>query len=198
MESGKRRQLLVVLLIALPFVATACQKKTAGPSVSDYQQQRAELMEQYKKGQGGDGAQHLAQQGQRGKPAAQGESIDPIMGSAEGYFYDPLGKRDPFRSFILDRIVERDPNAKGPLEQFELAQLDVTGVVWEGNGRRALVLDPSGQAYIVSEGDRIGKNDGRVLEIGDSRMLVKEAYVDFHGEKTTKEIEMRIRHSQGG
>ncbi len=192
-----RRRLLLVLLIVLPFVATACQKKTAGPSVSDYQKQRAELMEKYKKGDA-KGGQQLVGGKPGGKAAQQGESMEPIMGSAEGYFYDPIGKRDPFRSFILDRIVERDPNAKGPLEQFELAQLDVTGVVWEGNGRRALVLDPSGQAYIVSEGDRIGKNDGRVLEIGDSRMLVKEAYVDFHGEKTTKEIEMRIRHSQGG
>ena len=187
-----RRQHLFILLILLPFVAVACQKQSAGPSVSDYQQQRAELMAKYKKDGG------ATQQARRQAQPKEGESMDPIMGSAEGYFYDPIGKRDPFRSFILDRIIERDPNSKGPLEQFELAQLDVTGVVWEGNGRRALVLDPSGQAYIVQEGDRIGKNDGRVLEIGDSRMLVKEAYVDFHGEKTTKEIEMRIRQSQGG
>ena len=188
-----RRQHLLILLILLPFAVVACQEQSAGPSVSDYQQQRAELMAKYKKDGGATGPV-----ARRQAEAKEGESMDPIMGSAEGYFYDPIGKRDPFRSFILDRIVERDPNSKGPLEQFELAQLDVTGVVWEGDGRRALVLDPSGQAYIVQEGDRIGKNDGRVLEIGDSRMLVKEAYVDFHGEKTTKEIEMRIRQSQGG
>ena len=134
-----RRQLLLVLLIVLPFVATACQKKTAGPSVSDYQKQRAELMEKYKKGDAKGGQQLVGGKPGGKAPQQQGESMEPIMGSAEGYFYDPIGKRDPFRSFILDRIVERDPNAKGPLEQFELAQLDVTGVVWEGNGRRALI-----------------------------------------------------------
>ena len=114
------------------------------------------------------------------------------------YVYDPLGKKDPFRSFILERVQEIDPLAKGPLEQFDLAQVSVTGVVWEGDRRRAFVVDPSGHGYIVREGDRIGKNDGQVVEIGDSRMLVREAYVDFHGEKTTKEIEIRIRQSQGG
>jgi len=74
----------------------------------------------------------------------------------------------------------------------------VTGVVWKARHQRALVVDPSGQTHIVQEGDRIGKNDGRVISIGDSSMNVREAYVDFHGEKTTKEIEMRVRQSQGG
>ena len=71
-------------------------------------------------------------------------------------------------------------------------------MVWRGDKRRALVIDLSGQGYVVEEGDKIGKNDGRVLEIGDSTMRVRGEYVDFHGEKTSKEIDMRIRQSQGG
>ncbi|MAE93101.1 MAG: hypothetical protein CL910_00430 [Deltaproteobacteria bacterium] len=114
------------------------------------------------------------------------------------YVYDPIGKRDPFRSFVLDRVKDIDASAKGPLEQFDLSQLSITGVVWQAGNRRALVIDPSGQAYIVSEGDRIGKNNGQVITIGDSRMTVKERYEDFHGDMTTKEIVMRIRLSQGG
>jgi len=77
-------------------------------------------------------------------------------------------------------------------------QLQVAGLVWKAEKRRALVIDPSGQGYVVEEGDRIGKNNGRVLDIGDSSMRVREEYVDFHGEATTKEIDMRIRQSQGG
>ncbi len=117
---------------------------------------------------------------------------------SRSYVYDPVGKRDPFRSFVLDRVKKAEGDAKGPLEQFDLSQLSVTGVVWQGDGRRALVVDPSGRAYIVSEGDPIGKNEGHVTSIGDSRMTVRETYVDFHGDKTTKEIVMRIRLSQGG
>ena len=127
------------------------------------------------------------------------EAIDAqAVAEAKAYVYDPVGKRDPFRSFVLDKIKDRDDSAKGPLEQFDLSQLSVTGVVWKGSNRRALVIDPSGQAYIVAEGDRIGKNEGHIITISDSRMTVKESYVDFHGDRTTKEIDMRIRQSQGG
>lgn len=121
----------------------------------------------------------------------------PIV-DTRSYVYDPIGKRDPFRSFVLDRVKGIKSSAKGPLEQFDLSQLSITGVVWQAGNRRALIIDPSGQAYIVSEGDRIGKNNGHVITIGDSRMTVRERYEDFHGDMTTKEIVMRILLSQGG
>ena len=53
-------------------------------------------------------------------------------------------------------------------------------------------------SYIVEEGTRVGKNDGRVIHIGDNLVLVKETYEDFAGERTTKDVELRIRGSQGG
>jgi type IV pilus assembly protein PilP len=176
---------LAALVATIALAALACQKQAAGPAVADYQKQRAALIA--KNETGGTAAAAMP----HALPAEGG-------GDATDYVYDPIGKRDPFRSFILDRVKEADKSAKGPLEQFDLSQLSVTGVVWETDRRRALVLDPSGQNYIVQEGDPIGKNDGRVIGIDDSRVLVREAYVDFHGEKTTKEIEMRVRQSQGG
>jgi type IV pilus assembly protein PilP len=118
--------------------------------------------------------------------------------SAADYRYDPTGKRDPFRSFVKDKLREDVADVQSPLEQFELGQLSIAGVVWQADRRRALVLDPSGQTYVVKAGDRIGKNDGVVTEIGDSALVVLESYVDFHGDKTEKEIEMRIRQSTGG
>jgi type IV pilus assembly protein PilP len=117
--------------------------------------------------------------------------------SSATYRYDPTGKRDPFRSFVKDKLRE-DIEIESPLEQFELGQLTISGVVWQADRRRALVLDPSGQAYVVKTGDRLGKNDGVVTEISDSALVVLESYVDFHGDKTEKEIEMRIRQSTGG
>jgi len=183
-----RWKLIAGLGLVLFAATSACQQKTTGPSVTEYQKQRAALL-----------AKRTPDQ-VPGQPAAVAHDEPSTLALNGGgtYFYDPIGKRDPFRSFILDRVKEKDKAAKGPLEQFDLSQLEVTGVVWETDRRRALVLDPSGQNYIVQEGDRIGKNDGFVTTINDSTVLVKEAYVDFHGEKTTKEIEMRVRQSQGG
>ena len=98
----------------------------------------------------------------------------------------------------MERGTEEAEDSKGPLEQFDLGQLDLTGLVWKSDNRRALVQDPSGRSYIVRKGDPIGKNEGVIVEIDDTGVVVREAYVDFHGERTTKEIVMRVRQSQGG
>ena len=63
---------------------------------------------------------------------------------------------------------------------------------------RALVQDPAGDTFVVEEGTRIGKNNGRVIHIGDNLVLVKETYVDYAGEQTTKDVELHIRTNQGG
>jgi type IV pilus assembly protein PilP len=129
-------------------------------------------------------------------------TIDPVSGVAQvdtGYSYDPTGKRDPFRSFVWDRPDRLAQGAEaGPLEQFDLSQLEVVAVVWRTGNARALVQDPSGESYIVAEGAAIGKNQGHVVTIDDNTVVVKETYVDYLGQETTKDIEMRMRRNEGG
>jgi len=134
-------------------------------------------------------------------PAAPAATIDPISGVAQietGYTYDPTGKRDPFRSFVWDRPDKMAAAEAGPLGQFDLSQLEVVAVVWRTGNARALVEDPSGESYIVGEGAAIGKNRGHVISIGDNTVVVKETYVDYLGQETTKDVEMRMRRSEGG
>lgn len=182
----------VLALAVLALTWTACPRQSTGPTTAEYQKQRAAAIERHKERAGSGTRRGPTRTAQATQDA---ESLG--SGSSAQYAYDPIGKRDPFRSFILDRAKESD-DMKGPLEQFDLSQLTVSGVVWETNRPRALILDPSGQNYIVREGDAIGKNEGRVITIDDSMVRVREAYVDFHGERTTKEIDMRVRQSQGG
>lgn len=184
----------IAALVVLALVSGGCGRQTVGPSVGEYQKQRAALIEKNKaRGKG----EVPAQVAKAKEPSAE-ETAQAFSTGGFGYAYDPIGKRDPFRSFILDRLKEIDTAAKGPLEQFDLSQLAVNGIVWETERQRALIMDPSGQGYIIEEGDAIGKNDGRVIAIDDNVVVVREAYVDFHGDKTTKEIEMHVRQSQGG
>ena len=84
------------------------------------------------------------------------------------------------------------------MEQFDVSQLSVVAVVWKSDRAQALIEDPSGMTYILGEGAKIGKNQGRVMRIADNLVVVKEIYVDFSGEKTTNDIEMRIRGTEGG
>ncbi len=130
--------------------------------------------------------------------ASEGEETG-YAAAERDYFYDSRGKRDPFRSF---RFVEDDESAEGesfgPLGDFELGQLELQAVIWDATNPRALILDPGGRAYIVREGSQIGKNSGQVIHIGDNLVLVKETYENLAGEQTTKDVELRIRLSQGG
>jgi type IV pilus assembly protein PilP len=184
---------IVALVLGLGLALTGCEEAHTGATTSDLEKERAELAARAKPG----APAKAAKPGKAGAAPDSGKRTNYGTQIA-GYAYDATGKRDPFRSFVLDRLTQDELEADSPLEQFELGQLVVSGVVWQADRRRALVLDPSGQAYVVKVGDRIGKNDGEVTAIDDSAMVVIESYVDFHGDKTTKEIEMRIRQSTGG
>lgn len=187
----------IAALTVLVLLLGACQKQQGGPNTADYQKQRAEIIARRAKG---GGAARVAKAPQAGQQAQQDAEADAGFGSDgnTSYAYDPIGKRNPFRSFILDRLKELEATAKGPLEQFDLAQLTVLGVVWETEEPRAFVADPSGQGYIVRAGDPIGTNSGSVISIDDNLMLVRETYVDHMGEQTQKDVEMRVRRNQEG
>jgi Tfp pilus assembly protein PilP len=162
---------------------------------SEYDAKRKALMERIAKRKGRSESAVVTTVAQA--PAAPAV---PALGSVDLDFeYDGRNRRDPFRSFEWERPDRMDDlAARGPLEQFDLAQLDLVAVVWNTGNARALVQDPSGQSYIVGAGARIGKNAGVVISISDDTIVVKETYVDFLGKETTKDIEMRIRGSEGG
>jgi Tfp pilus assembly protein PilP len=164
-----------------------------GTSVSEYETARQQAMARLGKTKGNNPA---------AKSPAEAPPAENSFGSADkGFTYVSSGKRDPFRSFILEQQASRNLHDRGPLEQFELAQLALHAVVWDTPRARALVTDPSGRGYIVAEGTPIGKNEGRVTKITDNLMVVRETYIDYLGERTEKDIEMRVRQksqSQGG
>jgi type IV pilus assembly protein PilP len=112
--------------------------------------------------------------------------------------YNPSGKRDPFRSYIAQMKQAKVGAATTPLERFDVSQLRVTAVIWGTERPRAIVKDPTGKGYIVAEGTPIGKNQGRVIEIADSGVTVKETYVDFLGNATSKDIELRLQGRKKG
>ncbi len=192
-----KRKILASTLAAFSLVV-GCEKGAKNaPSVQDYEQKRAELIKRQEK----DGAPTAVAQHKAGAATGQEQSQDGsgLVSSGTGYGYDATNKRDPFRSFVLDEAQRLAKHERGPLEQFDLSQLSVVAVVWGTQRPRALVTDPSGRGYVVQEGTTIGKNDGQVIRIGDTTMLVRETYVDYLGAATSKEIEMRVRSkAQGG
>jgi Tfp pilus assembly protein PilP len=181
-----------ILALTALIVLAGCDDGPKGPTTEDFNREREALMAKVK-------AKKKAT-----KPVAQtapAAPVEPTFGAiGSGYTYDRTGLRDPFRSFEWEERsrLALDIAERGPLEQYDVSQLSLLAVVWNTGMARALVQDPAGNSYIVGEGTRIGKNDGRVIGIDDNLIVVKETYVDFLGQETTKDIELRIRRSEGG
>ena len=167
----------------------ACGNEATGPTTSEYEAAREQRLRT-----------EVAGKKTPAKPAtktaaAPGEA--PAGNLDKTFVYDPTNKRDPFRSFVLEE-AKRKGGERGPLEQFELGQIQLQAIVWGTDKPRALVTDPQGRGYIVKEGTPIGKNSGQITRIGDNMVVVREIYEDTLGGRTEKDIEMRIRQSQGG
>lgn len=196
MQTGWRLGRGMVLAVML---ATGCSEEAAqGPTTADLTKEREALAARKAEGAKVAGQPRGPKAPQRKPMGAPGGGTSYAAGGRD-YFYDPTDKRDPFRSFQFDDEGKQD-EAKtfGPLSDFELGQLELSAVIWDHNNPRALILDPGGRSYIVREGSQIGKNNGQVIHIDDNLVLVKETYENFAGERTTKDVELRIRLSQGG
>ena len=186
---------VLFLALALLVATTGCgeEEQLSAPTTDDFVKERQAFAARQKS------APKAPKPVQPAAAESISEEDDTGYAAAEqDYFYDPRGKRDPFRSFQL--VDDNRPDVKefGPLEDFELGQLELSAVIWDANNPRALILDPGGRAYIVREGSQIGKNSGQIIHIGDNLVLVKETYENLAGERTTKDVELRIRLSQGG
>jgi len=194
-----RAAFALVLGLTFVVVATGCSEDpvTTAPTTADIQKDRETLLAKGPSNSTGIREAAIAASEQESAEAASDADETDYATGGQDYFYDPRNKRDPFRSyrFVGDSAPDK---TFGPLGDFELGQLELSAVIWDANNPRALILDPGGRSYIVREGSQIGKNSGQVIHIGDNLVLVKETYENFAGERTTKDVELRIRLSQGG
>lgn len=197
MKGGAVSRGLALLIGAALLTLFGCggESPTTAPTTQDFERERAQVAARAAKAK--KAKKPNAGPAQQAAAGEEGAAEENFAALATGYRYEAEGKRDPFRPF---RISPKNNESEigGPLEQFELEQLEVVAVVWSAQKPRAMVSDPSGGTYTIGVDSKMGKNKGRVIHIGDNLVLVKETYVDFAGERTTKDVELRIRGNQGG
>lgn len=126
------------------------------------------------------------------KPTADADA--PEEDPEAKYSYPPIGKRDPFRSFIVKGpSANASAEAAGPLQKHEIDQYKLAGIVWNVDEPRALVEDPEGQGHVVTLGTIIGKNWGKVTQIKPEELVITEEYRDpIENELIIHEVTMRL------
>jgi type IV pilus assembly protein PilP len=119
--------------------------------------------------------------------------------------YDSQGKIDPFKPLIQDQNEDNKDTKKGPkriltpLEKIDLSQIRLVAVIQMKNKRLAMVEEANGKGYEVTIGTYIGRNEGRVTEIKDDRIVIKELVKDFRGrlKEQMQEIQLNKNKDEG-
>lgn len=153
----------------------------------------------------GDGDGDRPAKAPKSKPEAKAKAKDePAAPAGEAkpateWSYSPIGKRDPFRSYIADmRELARAEDERKPetTEKFELDQYRLTGLVTGTSQPQAMVEDPEGVGHVLRMGARLGKNGGRVTKIGTEEIIVTEEFRAPTGERVRVPITVRLPRTE--
>jgi len=127
------------------------------------------------------------------KPPAPPEAAAP---AAPTYVYNPIGKRDPFRS------PEAEPAAQAslantactePLCRFDVDQLTLVAVVSGDANPVAMVEDPQKVGYVVHRNSRVGKQGGKVTQIQRDCVVVTEYFQTPDGKVNPNKVNLCIK-----
>lgn len=133
-------------------------------------------------------------------PAAPAAVASPTAAAeaapAAAFSYSPVGRRDPFRSYLSQVKERRDAQSSDhrheDTENFEVHQYRLTGLITGTSRPKAMLDDPNGDAHVVHIGSRMGKNGGRVTNIGPRGLTVQEDTVDASGKAVSVPINVRL------
>lgn len=124
------------------------------------------------------------------KRARPGGIIEPIptFKAYEAFAYSATRLRSPFDRPIEVREITQlasaiaikpdEDRVKEFLEQFTFDSLAMVGTLERGGENWALVRDPDGGIHRVQEGNYLGRNHGKIVELSDTYLAVVEIVTD--------------------
>jgi type IV pilus assembly protein PilP len=141
-----------------------------------------------------------------------GGRIDPIPEIkpyvAYSYLSGEKGRRDPFQSFYQEAVdeVELDANAgltpemerelrnrnREELEQYELDSLRMVGIMKNEESDWGIIMDPNGTVHRVRVGNYLGRNVGKIVNIFENRIEMREIFQNTQGRWEEREASVAL------
>ncbi|HTS79265.1 MAG TPA: pilus assembly protein PilP [Myxococcaceae bacterium] len=125
-------------------------------------------------------------------PVVQEQGAAP----APTYVYNPVGKRDPFRSPDAEPATQAalaNASCNEPLCRFDVDQLTLVAVVSGDANPLAMVQDPAGRGYFVRRNTRVGRQGGRVTQIMSDAVVITEYFTTPDGKTTANPVTLAIK-----
>ena len=86
---------------------------------------------------------------------AESGTLDDILLTPEPYYYQNVGRRDPFVSLVDEEYLSQHEG-----DDLSTEEISVRGILWGENDKFALVETSTGATSILREGDHIGPYRG--------------------------------------
>jgi type IV pilus assembly protein PilP len=134
-------------------------------------------------------------------PPAKPAAPKPTQVAAPGpqappYVYNPIGKRDPFRSPDAEPAAQAalaSATCTEPLCRFDIDQLTLVAVVSGDANPLAMVQDPAGRGYFVRRNTRVGRQGGKVTQILSDAVVITEYFTTPDGKTTANPVTLAIK-----
>ena len=134
-----------------------------------------------------------------GTPAKTNAAVEVLADDAADpippFIYQHEGLRDPFEPFIVALTDKRD-KAGCPL-CLDVSELRLVGLVTGVASPVAVIETRDGLGYFVRRGSEIGAHGGRVVDIRDGRVLVRERLQDQLGRISIVDRTLSLRTATG-
>lgn len=149
---------------------------------------------------------HTAPEGEKENPEiaeeVYSENVKELIRFLEGresdFVYQREGRSDPFMPFIKDKVVQdidievEEYGVLTGMQKFEPGQLTLVAIVQKQRGPIAMVQDSTGKGYLISPGEKLGRN-GVVEEITGNMILVKQQYKMTSGAIRHRVVKMLLK-----
>jgi len=136
---------------------------------------------------------------ERNKTAKKIEPL-PKVQSYPAYTYNEVGMRNPFvtENTRIAGSLEECPNVtrtKNALETVPLDSLTLVGSLEQQGERWALVKDNESNVHRLKKGEYMGQNNGRIVRITDSEVVLQELVSDRMEGCQTRKTTLAIAES---
>lgn len=99
------------------------------------------------------------------------KEVSPTLEEKAPVYYNPRGRRDPFRDLIAGREVKEKGLVRG-LPQMSINDVVLIGIVKSKSKYTAIINGPQGFPFFIKEGDKF--SDGFVLSIKESQVVFRK------------------------
>lgn len=124
----------------------------------------------------------------------------PEVRPYEPFTYDDFDLTDPFNPKKMEMLklgkgggLQPDPNRrKEALESFPLEGLRMVGIIRQGITIYALIKAPDNTLYRVTKGNHLGQNFGKIVDITEKEIKIRELVQDNSGDWTERTSTLQL------